>query len=92
MLWWERAPCAARGAAMAESLEAGVQLVAGSGSGMVLHGGATGLLGDRTELHVVRGRDGDERAEDGHDAEDGHEQPALAELDHDLLILASKLR
>ena len=28
------------------------------------------------------------RAEDGHGAEDGHEQHALAELDHDLILVA----
>ena len=42
------------------------------------------------ELEVVRGGDGEGRAEDGHVAGDGgqQEQHALAELDHDLILVA----
>ena len=40
-----------------------------------------------TQLDVVRGGDGDERAVDGHVAEDG-EQHELAELGHDLIVAA----
>ena len=84
-----RAPCAARGRHNGVELGGRRALGGRLGQRHGAHGGATELLGDRTELDVVRGGDGDERAEDGHGAEGGHEQHALAELDHGLLILAA---
>ena len=84
-----RAPCAARGRHNGGELGGGRAPGGRLGQRHGAHGGATELLGDRTELDVVRGGDGDERAEDGHGAEGGHEQHALAELDHGLLILAA---
>jgi len=83
-----RAPCAARGRHSCGLGELGGGRAPGGRLGQ-RHGAHGELLGDRTELDVVRGGDGDERAEDGHGAEDGHEQHALAELDHDLLMLAA---
>ena len=61
-----RAPCAARG--RHNGVELGGRRALGSRLGQRhgAHGGATELLGDRTELDVVRGGGGDERAEDGH--------------------------
>ena len=81
-----RAPCAARGRHNGGELGAGRPPGRRLGQRHGAHGGATELLGDRTELDVVRGGGGDERAEDGHVAEDG-EQHGLAELDHDLILL-----
>ena len=83
-----RAPCAARGRHNGVELGGRRALGGRLGQRHGAHGGATELLGDRTELDVVRGGGGDERAEDGHGAEDGHEQHALAELDHDLILVA----
>ena len=66
-----RAPCAARGRHNGVELGGRRALGGRLGQRHGAHGGATELLGDRTELDVVRGGGGDERAEDGHVAEDG---------------------